>query len=115
MKTVIPIVNHADLPEPFTRYWNGEDRLDRPEYQFYLVDGELYIDGDEEQRGLLHHWTLDGCAGIDCFMLHGRITPKRLPYVTDYGQDVFEVVESGDYEMSIRDPNNGKMWVVYTG
>ena len=115
MKQVVPIVNHADLPEPFARYWNSKDRLDRPEYEFYLIDGELYIDGDVEQRGLLHHWTLDGCAGIACFMMDEGLTPKRLPYITDYGLDVFEVVQSGDYEMSIRDRANGKTWVIYAG
>lgn len=116
----VTLLSYVTLPEPFHSYWHSPDRIFREEYTFYDVDGELYIgDGD----GLLHHWTLDGCGGIGCFMMdynkikRGYVIKKRrdLPFVALDGTYLFECLYSNDYETSVRHPETKQCWVVHSG
>lgn len=111
-KQVIKIPE-VELPEPFASYWRSDERLERS-YEFYLVGDQLYI-LDSWSEYLMHHWTLDGCAGISCFMTRQGIREDRTkPYVGTDGQYMFEVVQSDNWETSIRDLN-GKLHCVHSG
>jgi hypothetical protein len=118
VKTVRRLLTPNKLPEPFKTYWKSKTRLNR-KYSFYDVDGELYIDDSKEFKsvgGLLHHWTLDGCRGINCYRQSiGVRECREFPYVSVSGTSEFECYYSAYYTTSIRDPKTGQSWVVQYG
>ena len=115
MKKSVRPITAEELPEPFRTYWFSKERLNR-NYNFFMIEGELYIqDNEYEPTFLLHHWTLDSCAGIGCFLLQQRISERRdLPYVGVDGTYLFEVIPSDSYETSVR-WEDGRMEVVHSG
>lgn len=118
MKKTVVALDEADLPAPFCLYWHDiPNRLDR-DYEFYLVDGELYILDirNEGDHPLLRHWTQVGCAGIALFMMDNGIPVNRAaPYIHRDGTYLFEVVPSDDYETSVVHPETGELFCVHSG
>lgn len=114
-KKTVRRLSLPELPEPFKSYWTGE-HINRP-YQFFDVDGELYIlDLSYGSDELLQHWTAIGCAGVACFMRDAGISQNRsAPYVHLDGTYLFEILQSEDYEISARHPETGQTLVVHSG
>lgn len=117
VKRVIP----AKITGPLGAYLRSKERIERPKWTYYLVDGEYYIherfdDGGEEVPDyLLQHWTITSCCGLANWMRdHGIKEQRQFPLVGIDGQYLFEVVYSDDYEMSVRNAE-GKLSVVYSG
>jgi len=110
MKHVVQI-GEEQLPRPFKAYWHSTKRLKR-DYLFFDVDGELYI-LDSPEGWLMHHWTQDSCAGIQCYMQERGIEEKELPLVARDGQDTFKVIYKSSYETSIRHPMTGEIAILH--
>lgn len=83
-------ITNEQLLEPFRSYWLGLVPDHQPltrHWQFYLVDGELYV---QEQMGApLIHWTQTSCDGVSCFRHAHNIERSNLPIVSENGEYLF--------------------------
>lgn len=117
-KKVRPLFS-AELPEPFKTYWNSPDRLPRPEWKFFDVEGELYIEENysfEHPPILLNHWTQACCCGVQVFMRKNKIEKRRdMPLVARDGTFLFEIRHTDDYETSAIHPVTKQKFFVHSG
>ena len=113
-KTVVAITEN-ELPEPFNQYWNHSkpgEKLERPGWKFYLVDGELYILNDGDSR-IMQHWSQSNCCGVAWFIHENKLKFEDFPLVATNGEYLFQL-HGGFYQMLARF-EDGSTEIVYDG
>ena len=110
------------LPEPFLTYWRSGDKLERPDWEFYLdMHNELYIQNywHNEILDFPRHWTATNCCGVHNYYQKLRANGyKRPSHVHDIkclcGCNVF-YLNYGEYEINGTCGKCYKEYTLYSG